>query len=196
MQITNKAGGLIEGGRHGITGGPADATLNFTMSVTNNLGATIKGDNGSGINIDGFNANEVVTVVNHGVITGAGHDIGDGADRDGDGVDVDGLVNLTNTGAIHSLNAFSQPADGLAFSEGLTVGGGTIINSGTIEGSVAAGNTNAVGRGITLTGNDRPAAGASRSTAMRPSPIRQAASSRATAIRALRWSAPTRQATR
>ena len=154
-QITNNAGGLIEGGRHGITGGAIDDTVNFTMSVTNNAGATIQGDNGSGINIDGFNANEVVTVVNHGTITGNGHDIGDGGDHDGDGVDVDGLVHLTNTGTIRSINAFSQPADGLAFSEGLTVGGGTIVNSGTIRGSVAAGNTNAVGRGITFSGNDR-----------------------------------------
>jgi hypothetical protein len=159
VQITNDTGGLIEGGRHGITGGAVDATVNFTMSVTNNAGATIQGDNGSGINIDGFNANEVVTVVNHGTITGNGHDIGDGADHDGDGVDVDGLVNLTNTGTILSKNAFSQPADGLAFSEGVTVGGGTIVNSGTIEGSVAAGNTNAVGRGITLSGNDRAGGG-------------------------------------
>jgi hypothetical protein len=159
VQITNDTGGLIEGGRHGITGGAVDATVSFTMSVTNNAGATIQGDNGSGINIDGFNANEVVTVVNHGTITGNGHDIGDGADHDGDGVDVDGLVNLTNTGTILSKNAFSQPADGLAFSEGVTVGGGTIVNSGTIEGSVAAGNTNAVGRGITLSGNDRAGGG-------------------------------------
>ena len=159
VQITNDTGGLIEGGRHGITGGAVDATVSFTMSVTNNSGATIQGDNGSGINIDGFNANEVVTVVNHGTITGNGHDIGDGADHDGDGVDVDGLVHLTNTGTIRSINAFSQPADGPAFSEGMSVGGGTIINSGTIEGSVAAGNTNAVGRGITLTGNDRPGGG-------------------------------------
>jgi hypothetical protein len=159
VQITNGTGGLIEGGRHGITGGAVDATVSFTMSVTNNAGATIRGDNGSGINIDGFNANEVVTVVNHGTITGNGHDIGDGADHDGDGVDVDGLVHLTNTGTIRSINAFSQPADGLAFSEGVTVGGGTIVNSGTIEGSVAAGNTNAVGRGITLSGNDRAGGG-------------------------------------
>jgi hypothetical protein len=159
VQITNDTGGLIEGGRHGITGGAVDATVSFTMSVTNNAGATIQGDNGSGINIDGFNANEVVTVVNHGAITGNGHDIGDGADHDGDGVDVDGLVHLTNTGTIRSINAFSQPADGPAFSEGMSVGGGTIINSGTIQGSVAPGNTNAVGRGITLTGNDRPGGG-------------------------------------
>ena len=159
VQVTNDTGGLIEGGRHGITGGAVDATVNFTMGVTNNAGATIQGDNGSGINIDGFNANEVVTVINHGTITGNGHDIGDGADHDGDGVDVDGLVHLTNTSTIRSLNAFSQQADGPAFSEGMSVGGGTIVNSGTIEGSVAAGNTNAVGRGITLTGNDRPGGG-------------------------------------
>jgi hypothetical protein len=159
VQITNDTGGLIEGGRHGVTGGAVDATVSFTMSVTNNAGATIQGDNGSGINIDGFNANEVVTVVNHGAITGNGHDIGDGADHDGDGVDVDGLVHLTNTGTIRSTNAFSQPADGPAFSEGMSVGGGTIMNSGTIQGSVAPGNTNAVGRGITLTGNDRPGGG-------------------------------------
>ena len=72
VQITNDTGGLIEGGRHGITGGAVDATVSFTMSVTNNAGATIQGDNGSGINIDGFNANEVLTVVNHGTITGNG----------------------------------------------------------------------------------------------------------------------------
>jgi hypothetical protein len=146
VQITNYSGGLIEGGRHGVTGGQATASSNFTMSVTNNLGATIQGDNGSGINIDAFNgagALETVTVVNHGLITG------NGVTGDGDGVDVDGLVNITNTGTILSKNAVGSA------SEGLSVGGGTITNSGTIRGSVAAGNnTGAVGRGITLTGND------------------------------------------
>jgi len=146
--------GLIEGARHGITGGALDNTVSFTMSVTNNVGGTIQGDNGAGINIDGFNANEVVTVVNHGTITGNGHDISDGKSHDGDGVDVDGLVNLTNTGTIKSINAFSVPADGIAYSEGLSVGGGTVTNSGLIEGDVAMGNTNAVGRGITFVGND------------------------------------------
>ena len=119
------------------------------MSVTNNSGATIQGDNGSGINIDAFNgagALETVTVVNHGMITG------NGVTGDGDGVDVDGLVNITNTGTILSKNAVGSA------SEGLSVGGGTITNSGTIEGSLAAGNTGAVGRGITLTGNDLTAA--------------------------------------
>ena len=88
-----------------------------------------------------------MTVVNHGLITG------DGVTGDGDGIDVDGLVNITNTGTVHSLNAVGSA------SEGLSVGGGTILNSGTIEGSVAPGNTTATGRGITLTGNDLPGGG-------------------------------------
>ena len=146
--ILNDAGGLVDGARHGITGGQLDSSTPFAMSVTNNAGATIRGNNGSGINIDGLNGLELVTVVNHGTITG------NGVTGDGDGVDVDGLVNLSNTGTIRSINAYSAAGSGLAYSEGLSVGGGTIVNSGTIEGSVAAGNTNAVGRGITLVGND------------------------------------------
>ncbi|HTP95725.1 MAG TPA: PEP-CTERM sorting domain-containing protein, partial [Burkholderiales bacterium] len=139
---------LIEGARHGITGGAADATVTFTLSVTNNTGGMIQGDNGSGINIDGFNAKQTLTVVNHGTI------IGNGVTGDGDGIDSDGLINLANTGVIRSKNAFSAVPGAPAQSEGVTVGGGTIVNSGTIEGLVAAGNTNAVGRGITLAGND------------------------------------------
>ena len=148
VQITNDTGGLIEGGRHGVTGGPANAGVAFTTSVTNNAGATIKGDNGSGINLDGFNALQTATIINNGTI------IGNGVTGDGDGVDVDGLVNLTNTGVIRSINAFSAVPGSPAASEGITVGGGTIVNSGTIEGLVAAGNLNAVGRGITLAGNN------------------------------------------
>jgi autotransporter-associated beta strand protein len=148
VSLINDVTGLIQGGRHGITGGAASATVSFTMIVTNRLGGIIRGDNGAGINLDGFNANQLVTVSNAGTITG------NGITGDGDGVDVDGLVNLTNTGIIRSINAFNLPAAGVAFSEGITVGGGSITNSGTIEGLVSAGNTNAVGRGISLSGND------------------------------------------
>jgi outer membrane autotransporter protein len=150
ISVVNDTQGKIEGARHGITGGNTDVTTSgaFTLSVTNNQGGVIQGDNGSGMNIDGFNANEVVTVVNHGTITG------NGVTRDGDGVDVDGLVNITNTGTIQSLHSYDDT------SEGITVGGGTIVNSGTIVGLNSATNADntantGVGRGITLAGIDK-----------------------------------------
>ena len=146
--VNNQAGGLIEGARHGITGGPLVAGTAFTTTVTNAAGATIRGDDGSGINLDGFDRNQSATVTNDGTI------VGNGVTGDGDGVDVDGLITLINTGVIRSLNAYSPAGSSPEFSEGVTVGGGSITNSGLIEGLVAAGNTNAFGIGITLTGND------------------------------------------
>ena len=150
VNVMNFTGGTITGARHGITGGAPNASA-FTTSVTNQIGGTIQGNNGSGINLDSFTtsqANETATVVNGGLITG------NGATGDGDGVDVDGLITLTNTGTIQSLNAVGTVSSP-EFSEGVSVGGGSIINSGTIQGSVASGNMTAVGRGITLVGNDR-----------------------------------------
>ncbi|MEI6334748.1 MAG: autotransporter-associated beta strand repeat-containing protein [Methylococcaceae bacterium] len=138
--------GLIEAARHGITGGPTGNTA-FTTTVNNYVGGIIKGNNGSGINLDGLSALQTATIVNNGTITG------NGVTGDGDGIDVDGVVNITNTGIIRSINAFSSTATP-AQSEGITVGGGTITNSGTIEGLIASGNNNAVGRGITLAGVD------------------------------------------
>ncbi len=148
VTVNNNAGGTIEGGRHGITGGAPDANTTFTTVVVNLLGGTIQGDNGSGINLDGFNAKQTATVTNGGLI------VGNGVTGDGDGVDVDGLVTLINTGVIRSLNAAPGTGETAAFSEGVSVGGGTITNSGTIEGLVAAGNAAGKGIGITLTGND------------------------------------------
>ena len=147
-QVSNLATGLIDGGRAGIAGGALDATVSFNATINNSLGGIIRGNNGSGINLDGYNNKQLITIVNAGTISG------NGVTGDGDGVDVDGLVNITNSGIIRSVNAFNLPASGLAFSEGITVGGGTITNSGTIEGLVATGNTNALGRGISLLGND------------------------------------------
>ena len=121
------------------------------MTITNYARGTIQGDNGGGINIDGINGNETVTIVNNGTITGNGSVRNGTVAQDGDGVDVDGVVALTNTGTIRSLNAYFDT------SEGVTVGGGTIINSGTIQGSVsdAANGNTATGRGITIAGIDK-----------------------------------------
>lgn len=141
----NIAGALIEGGRHGITGGSTPTGV-FTMGITNQNNSIIQGDNGSGINIDGTtnNAGELVSIVNSGTITGRG------VTADGDGVDVDGLVNITNNGVIKSLNSFNDT------SEGITVGGGTIINTGTIEGDIISGSGGTgTGRGITFAGVDK-----------------------------------------
>ncbi|VVE63775.1 Adhesin BmaC autotransporter [Pandoraea anapnoica] len=141
ITVNNTGSGLIQGARHGITGG-VDTTTDgtFTLSVTNSAGATIQGMNGSGINIDGFNAKEVVTIVNAGTI------VGNGVTGDGDGVDVDGIVNITNSGTIRGARANND------VSEGVTVGGGTIVNSGTIVGENTPGG---IGRGITLAGVDK-----------------------------------------
>jgi autotransporter-associated beta strand protein len=150
VQVRNSGQGLIDGGRHGITGGPANAAAAFDIVVTNGAGATIRGSNGAGINIDGFNGRQTATIVNQGLI------VGTGVTGDGDGIDIDGLARITNgsTGVIRSANAVNPPGSGPAFSEGLSIGGGTVTNAGRIEGLVAAGNANAVGRGITLAGND------------------------------------------
>ncbi|WP_332879592.1 PEP-CTERM sorting domain-containing protein [Massilia sp. S19_KUP03_FR1] len=147
IRVTNASGGLIDGARHAITGGRKDDQP-FTMTVNNEAGAIIRGKDGAGLNFDGIGAGQVITVRNHGSI------LGTGLTGDGDGVDVDGLVDITNTGVIRSVNAFSKNEDGPAFSEGISAGGGTIVNAGTIEGLVAAGNTNAVGRAISLVGNN------------------------------------------
>lgn len=144
--IFNSSTGVITGGRHGITGGQKDASQDYTISINNEAGGLISANNGAGINIDGYNSRQLATIINRGSI------IGNGVTGDGDGVDVDGLANITNSGLIRSLNAYS--ATELAYSEGISIGGGTVINSGTIEGLVAAGNANALGRGITLAGND------------------------------------------
>lgn len=121
VQVTN--GGTIEG-RHGITGGDSSGSA-YTMSVTNNAGGVITGVNGSGINIDG--SGSVVTVNNSGSIVGNWDSV-NYVDGDGDGVDVDGVVNLTNNGIIRGVGSTS-----VGGSEGVTVGGGTVVNNAGAE---------------------------------------------------------------
>jgi hypothetical protein len=148
IKILNGATGVVEGARHGITGGQEVATTTFVIDLTNEAGGIVRGMNGSGINLDGINNLQTANIINHGLISGQG------ITGDGDGIDVDGLANIINTGTIRSINAFSAAGSGLAYSEGISFGGGSITNSGTIEGLVSNGNSNAVGRGITLAGND------------------------------------------
>jgi hypothetical protein len=146
LAVTNS--GTIAGAHHGISGDGTATSTSYTMTINNLSGATISGSDGSGINVDGTGAYEVVTITNAGTISGSG------VTGDGDGVDVDGIVHLTNSGTIQSLNSYA--ASGNATSEGVTVGGGTIYNTGTIAGYVASTNSNtlATGRGITFAGID------------------------------------------
>ncbi|WBH16334.1 calcium-binding protein [Sphingomonas radiodurans] len=122
--VINRATGLIEGGKHGITG--ANDAL-----IVNEAGGAIIGRNGSGINYDteAADGDGFVTVVNHGLISGRYDGFGDG---DGDGVDVDYLVNIRNFGTIEGIGADNIDD----FGDGIAAGGGLIYNeaSGTIFG--------------------------------------------------------------
>ena len=97
--------------KHGVTG-------EGKAAISNN--GRIEGRGGSGLNWD-WNAalqqvdKYVVTVVNgkDGVISGTG----DATTLDGDGVDVDYIVNLTNSGTIIAKDSFGS-ADGLAIGGG------------------------------------------------------------------------------
>lgn len=129
LQLTNSGDGRIIGMKHGVTG-------EGEAAVTNS--ALIEGKGGSGLNWDWAptlqqNDKYTVTVVNeeNGIIRGTGNTTA----LDGDGVDVDYAVNLTNRGQIIARDSFGS-ADGLA------IGGGSVTNSGTISAS----NSNAAGQ--------------------------------------------------
>ena len=78
--MNNFKGGLIEGSRHGISG-------DLPVTLTNEAGATVRGRNGSGINLDTTSSDPVALVTNRGLISG---NYNGGGEGDGDGVDVDG----------------------------------------------------------------------------------------------------------
>ncbi|MFK4511416.1 hypothetical protein LPJ38_05850 [Bradyrhizobium daqingense] len=113
--VHNHAGGTIEGTRHGITG-------DQPITISNDAGGSVIGGAGSGINMDTASTTST-TILNSGLITGHADGI-----SDGDGIDVDGLIALTNYGAITTTGH----SDGI-LAEALTIGGGSIINYGTIE---------------------------------------------------------------
>lgn len=139
LDLTNDKGGKITGMKHGVTG-------EGEAFISNN--GRIEGRGGSGLNWDWDaalqqNDKYVVTVVNgkDGVISGTG----DAASLDGDGVDVDYIVNLTNSGTIIAKDSFGS-ADGLA------IGGGIVTNTGTIRASNS--NTNREAYGILVDDSD------------------------------------------
>lgn len=132
LDLANNSGGKIIGMKHGVTG-------EGEASISND--GRIEGRGGSGLNWDWDATLQqddkyVVTVVNgkDGIITGTG----DAASLDGDGVDVDYIVNLTNAGTIMAKDSFGS-ADGLA------IGGGTVTNTGTITASNSNANGQAYG---------------------------------------------------
>ena len=117
--VNNYQGGSIIGARHGITG-------NNPVTIGND--GAITGQLGSGINLD-TGSSTTTTIVNtsHGVITGTAS-----GSTDGDGVDVDGLVNITNSGTIRALGhatSFVSPDTSVPLNEAITIGGGTITNN-------------------------------------------------------------------
>ncbi|MGM4920085.1 autotransporter domain-containing protein [Tardiphaga sp. 813_E8_N1_3] len=133
--VNNQAGGLISGARHGIT-------ADNNVTVNNAAGGTILGRNGSGVGSDGDG-----TVNNYGRITGAYAGVGsifnsDGVAQingDGDGVDIDNEGKILNYGMIEGTGAGGFDSGGRAnASEGISIGGGTIINYGTISGANTA----------------------------------------------------------
>ena len=136
VSITNMVSGAISG-RHGITGGDALLGLaSYAISVTNHAGGTITGLNGSGINIDGVREAYMSTIVNHGTIIGRWDAVS--TMGDGDGVDTDGKIDLTNNGIIRGLSAMG----GGNMPDGVAAGGGTIRNNAGAEitGGALAGN--------------------------------------------------------
>lgn len=113
--------GTIDAARHGITG-------KQIVAITNETGGTILGRNGSGVNFDTLPEQGVMTVINAGTIIGQANPLA--AYGDGDGVDIDGLGNIINTGSILGLGSIGTKAGDLqpATSEAIAIGGGTILN--------------------------------------------------------------------
>lgn len=140
LNLTNSGeNGKIIGMKHGVTG-------EGEASITNS--ALIEGKGGSGVNWDWDpvlqkDGKYIITVVNEegGVIRGTG----DSTSLDGDGVDVDYIVDLANRGQIIAKDSFGS-ADGLA------LGGGKVNNSGLISAS----NSNMAGQayGILVDNSD------------------------------------------
>jgi len=129
IQVTNT--GSISG-RHGIaTDGSNVGPSTFTLN--NNTGGTITAINGSGLNIDGVSVNVIANVVNQFGASIKGGVLSTATNGDGDGIDVDGVLTLNNSGTVLGLGARGVGNN----AEGIAAGGGSITNTATgiIKGS-------------------------------------------------------------
>jgi len=123
IQVNNS--GLITG-RHGIATDGSNVGPS-TITVNNLAGGTIAALNGSGLNIDGAFAGVTATVTNAFGATFKGGVLAAATEGDGDGIDVDGKLTLTNSGDILGLGAKGAANN----AEGIAAGGGSIRNLGT-----------------------------------------------------------------
>jgi hypothetical protein len=102
----------ITGARHGITAKEAIAVYNE---------GTIMGQAGSGLNIDTATNSPVMLVTN----TATGKIIGNAVGgADADGIDIDRLASIDNSGIIQSVGLSSSPN----LNEAVAIGGGSITN--------------------------------------------------------------------
>ncbi|WP_438483346.1 beta strand repeat-containing protein [Oleiharenicola lentus] len=122
ISVTNT--GTISG-RHGIATDGANAGPS-TFTLNNNAG-TITALNGSGLNIDGVSTSVTATVTNAAGATIKGGLLAASLEGDGDGIDVDGILTLTNSGDVLGLGA----KGGTNNAEGVAAGGGSITNTAT-----------------------------------------------------------------
>lgn len=152
VTVTNS--GTISG-RHGIATDGANAGPS-SLTLYNNAGGIISALNGSGINIDGVSTSVTANITNAFGATIKGGVLAIATDGDGDGVDVDGVVTLSNSGDILGLGAKGAGSDSLPNGvQAVSIGGGSITNTATgriIGSSLAAdapnGDSSRVGEGI------------------------------------------------
>ena len=149
IQINN--GGLISG-RHGIATDGSNAGPS-TVAVTNKSGGIIQALNGSGLNIDGAFPGVTANITNLFGGTFKGGVLAPATEGDGDGIDVDGVLTLSNAGDVLGLGAKGAANN----AEGIAAGGGSITNAATgrIIGSTLAadapnGDSSRAGNGILI----------------------------------------------